>query len=253
MIHKILVTGSAGYIGSNFLAYNVFRGYEGQPYDLVDGDDIRDSAKLWERTEGCSAIVHLAAMSSVRECEKNPLDATANNIDGTSRVAITAQRRGIPLVFASSSAAANPISIYGFTKRLGERHVRNVGGVSLRLGNVYGGINFRKKDTVITSFMEKKRQGKKAMIYGDGMQTRDFIHVSDVCEAILTALTAEPGVYEVASGKVISINHLATMFGLDVKYYSRRQGDIYHVQMNPSNWLPSWSPKTSLEEWIKTI
>jgi len=248
---KILVTGSSGYIGSNFIEHVKRYGHEICPYDLKDGNDIKDGPNLLRHSAGCEAIIHLAATASIEACEYNPEEAWANNAVGTTRVVFTADRRNIPLVFASSSAAVNPISVYGKTKLEGEREVSHIGGISLRLGNVYGGINFEKKDTVITRFMKKRQRGEKAVIYGSGLQTRDFVHVSDVCEALLYAIVAEPKVYEVSTGRPITINHLAELFGLDVEYHQSRKGDVFKVHSDPWNWLPLWSPKISLKEWIK--
>ena len=253
MTDKILVTGSSGYIGSNLMERLKYYGIEGVPYDLKTGEDINDASPLLRKSKDCTAIIHLAAIASVEKCELNPKEAQIVNLNGTASVALVAHKRKIPLVFASSSAAANPVSIYGKTKLDAETWVAQIGGVSLRLGNVYGGINFREKDTVITRFMTRRLRGKKAIIYGNGLQTRDFVHVLDVCEALLYAIAAEPGVYEVSTGRTTSINRLAELFGLDVEYQQSRKGDVYQVRPNAINWLPLWTPKMGLEEWVKTI
>jgi len=253
MTDRILVTGSSGYIGTNLMARLEHYGIEGVPYDLRNGDDINDHPNLLRKSTGCTAIIHLAAIASVGRCEDNPKEAKRVNTDGTISVVFVARKRNIPLVFASSSAAINPISVYGRTKLGGEENVAHTGGVSLRLGNVYGGIDFAKKDTVITRFTAKRRRGKKAVIYGNGLQTRDFVHVTDVCEALLYAIPAESGVYEVSTGRPTSINRLAELFGLEVEYQQNRPKEVYQVRPNTISWLPLWSPKLDLEDWIKTI
>lgn len=253
MTDKILVTGSSGYIGSNLMKRLKHYNIEGVPYDLKTGEDINDSPALLRKSQGCTAIIHLAAMASVEKCESNPKEAQRVNLDGTAAAALAAHKRKIPLVFASSSAAVHPVSVYGRTKLDAEEWVTQIGGVSLRLGNVYGGINFREKDTVITRFMTRRLRGKKAVIYGDGLQTRDFVHVMDVCEAFLYAIRTESGIYEVSTGRTTTINRLAELFGLEVEYQQNRKGDVYKVRSNAINWLPLWTPKMGLEDWIKTI
>lgn len=249
---KILVTGSSGYIGSNLMEHIKTYDIEGVPFDLKNGDDINNHPHLMRQSAGCDAIIHLAAIASIERCEESPKEAQITNVSGTTSVVFVAHKRKIPLVFSSSSSAVNPISVYGRTKLAGEEQVTHIGGVSLRLANVYGGINFEKKDTVITRFVAKKRRGKKAVIYGNGLQTRDFVHVQDVCEALLYAVNAEPKVYEVSTGKTTSINRLAELFGLNVEYHQNRKGDIYQVRSSAMNWLPTWYPKVDLKEWIKT-
>jgi len=248
---KILVTGSAGYIGVNLLNHIELYDCEYQTYDLEYGEDIRNWRLLSTIAKGCNAIIHLAAMTSIPECEENPMDAWSHNVHGTAQVATLSEKMEIPLVFASSASATNPIGIYGGTKRMGERIVASVGGVSLRLANVYGGAGFKNKDVVIANFIEAKKRGRRGIIYGDGTQTRDFIHVDDVCQAFLYGLAADPGIYEVSTGVTTSINDLAKMLQLRVEHHQKRVGELQYVTPDPSNWLPLWTPKIGLEEWIK--
>lgn len=133
------------------------------------------------------------------------------------------------------------MSPYGLSKLLGEYEVdffikiHNLGATILRLFNVYGSGQTGTYAGVITKFVERACKNQPPLIYGDGKQTRDFIHVEDVCEAIRFAITKKiNGTFNVASGKETTIQELAKMImklqNLEVEpiYAAPKQGDITH-------------------------
>ena len=172
--------------------------------DQWDPNDVRNAISVFKQIEGsaCDAIIHLAAISGINACEEDPIEAYSTNITGTFNVVDMAKRFDIPLVFASSFAAQNPINIYGATKKIAEKIVLDGGGTVLRFANVYGGPNYlEKKNSVIAYLMKCKENEEVPTIHDEGMHARDFIHVYDICDALMHALNVEPGIYTVCTGK----------------------------------------------------
>jgi UDP-glucose 4-epimerase len=243
-----LVTGGAGFIGSNICRQlleegwavtvldNLSSGYrhnlEGMAgLRLVEGD-IRDPAAVAEASEGCGTVFHLAASVGNKRSVDDPISDAEINVLGTIRVLEAARRAGISKVVMSSSAAIfgelktlpiaedhpiDPDSPYGASKLGGEKEgiayakLYGMDVVCLRYFNVYGpNQRFDAYGNVIPIFVFSILRGEPITIFGDGDQTRDFVNVRDVVQANLKAAAA-PGVsgaFNTGSGTRISINDL---------------------------------------------
>lgn len=191
---NILVTGSSGYIGTNLSAFLKKSGYNVIGVDIKTGQRV-EKFPMYDNVHG---IVHLAATAGIGACEENPAEAIINNLESTIYMFNLAKKNKIPCVFTSSQAAKEPkSSIYAFTKFasevVGNRLIDE--GVKiriLRLSNVYGGLKYlEKKNSVVAKFAKATLAGKPFVVHGDGTQTRDFIHVDDVCRAIYLALLTD--------------------------------------------------------------
>ncbi|WP_018751639.1 NAD-dependent epimerase/dehydratase family protein [Paenibacillus sanguinis] len=225
---KVLVTGGAGFIGSEtakrlreqgeqvVVADNGVRhggrhsleADQAVAYYAVDvaSKELED-VFAQERPDG---VIHLAAQTSVRHSLNRPLGDAQTNILGTVNVLEQCVRYGVQkLVFASSAAVygnplqlpieeshgTEPLSFYGMSKRVGERYIKafgeryGLGYTILRYANVYG-IRKRRtgEDGVLTVFVERMLAGLPLDIFGDGSQTRDFIYVKDIADATVLAL-----------------------------------------------------------------
>ena len=218
MLKKILVTGGAGYIGSNLVEFLSERGCHLTIIDKKLGKEVLHFEKTWR----FDAIVHLAAIAGVIECRDDPEEAIRTNVVSSIHIMQLACKYEVPLVFASSGAAPTPYeSLYGMTKWIGEveAHRLNVHGGKnhiLRFSNVYGGKYWADKPSVIPLFLNAKKRGEKLIVNGDGSQTRDFIHVNDVCAAIWLALNSERITntpVPIASGIQTSILEIAKIIG----------------------------------------
>ena len=236
---KAVVTGGAGFIGSNLVARLIADGWETH---IIDRDpsfrretlpptahlheiDIRETDALVPIMEGADIVFHLAAVPRVTQCYEHPVETTDENVTGTVSVLHAASRAKVRrLVFSSSGAAygtqeslpfredmaANPLHPYGLHKYVGElfakmfSQIYGLETVSLRYANVYGhGIDPNGAYALaIGKFTEARKNGKPITIFGDGTITRDFVHVSDVVEANLKA-AATSGV---GSGEVFNIS-----------------------------------------------
>lgn len=226
---KVAVTGGAGYIGSTLIRSLVSQRHEvvsidnlrlgdyrylketngGEKLQLKVGD-IRDENVLVEAFRGVDAVAHLAALPGLSLCDENPEEAISINVYGTHRVLETTRKMGIKRVVFCSSAATygtptiipvtedhkqRPLNLYGVTKLVNEKQLDtyydNYGmeTVSLRFGNVYGVGVYTHWTTVIPKFVKMGLEGKPLTVYGDGMSSRDFVHVEDICQALTLGLT----------------------------------------------------------------
>lgn len=266
---NIFITGGCGFIGSNLTKKLIKQGSNIIIYDnysvcscedylsdynikLIKGD-IKNKNKVLKNTKNIDAIVHLAAHSSVLESIKKPEFNIDTNIIGTFNLLEAARENNInKFIMASSNAAVGenippinenspvaPLSPYGSSKLAGEGlcsayyHSYNIKANALRFANAYG-PNSIHKTSVVAKFIKRIINNKKINIYGDGKQTRDFIHVNDIVQAIILALDSNKGgeVYQVATQKETSINELVNVLkdisnkNFDVNYTNSKAGEI---------------------------
>ncbi|PIO05911.1 hypothetical protein COT29_03535 [Candidatus Micrarchaeota archaeon CG08_land_8_20_14_0_20_59_11] len=225
---KALVTGSAGFIGFSVAKALRAEGMRVVEFDSKDGKDISGTDALAAACSSVDAVVHLAAITGVAYSMANPEETMAVNVEGTRNVLEAALRGGAKVfVFASSASVygdaqgavteetpANPKSPYAESKLEGEKLVaeyaeKGLRGVSLRLFNVYGPRQDAGYGAVVPSFVSAAREGRDIAINGDGKQTRDFVFVGDAAKAFCLALKKGSGVYNIGSGRAVSIAELA--------------------------------------------
>ena len=238
----ILVTGSSGFIGSHVAAEALKEGYRVKGLDLKENDntaiefvkgDIRDKSAVSKAMEGVDFIIHLAAVTSVVEFEKNPVECFDININGFMNVLWAAHEHKVKKALYASSAAVytgehfsdsmpldyskqhNP---YAQSKMINEMHAdyffhsRGLDSIGLRFFNVFGDGENEKGQyaSIATQFIKNKRRGEPLVVYGDGSQARDFINVNDVANITLMLLEkGSPGVYNVGTGNAFSYEHIA--------------------------------------------
>lgn len=227
---KYLITGGAGFIGSNIAHELVKRGESVRIIDnfatgrkvniepiidkleLVDGD-IRDFWTVAEAVDGIDYILHQAALPSVPRSVKNPLTSNAVNIDGTLNILEAARQAGVRrVVYACSSSVygespvlpkvetmkTDPLSPYAVTKLAAEEYCKvyyrlfGLETVSLRYFNIFGPRQDPNSQysAVIPLFIKAVLKNKKPVIYGDGEQSRDFTYIANAVSANLKACTA---------------------------------------------------------------
>ena len=253
--------------------------------ELVKGD-IRDHKLVHECVKDVNAVVHLAAVTSVPLSVKDPAGTFEVNVAGTLNLVTSSARNKVgKFVFISScavygdpsrlpvaeTAPTNPISPYAESKLVGEHFCCGFNErlllktVCLRLFNVYGLRQaFNDYSGVITLFINRARQGLPLTIYGDGSQTRDFVNVHDVVEAILRVMksdSANGGVFNIGSGKPTSIAELAKVIselaGVSpkIKYEAPRSGDIMHsyADISLAKRVFGFKPEFSLSEGLQVM
>jgi UDP-glucose 4-epimerase len=245
---KILVSGGAGFIGSNIVLKLLELGHKPVVFDnlssgyrqnLVEGvpfieSDIRDGEVVTRTAAGCGVIIHLAASVGNKRSIDNPLVDSAINVLGTLNVLEAARQHQIKRVVFSSSAGIfgelktlpisedhpqEPDSPYGASKLAAEKmclvynKLHRMNNICLRYFNVYGPHQrFDAYGNVIPIFANRILKREALTIYGDGEQTRDFVNVNDVVAAnVQSAFSPEfvRGVFNIGSGTRITINNLA--------------------------------------------
>lgn len=225
-------------------------------FQLVRADICRIPRSFLKRLGRVDRVAHLAAATSVQQSVRDPVSTTEVNVIGTLNVLGAAKAlRAERVVFASSAAvygtprafpiaedaSISPISPYGASKAASELYLRafeenhGIEAVSLRYFNVYGPRQTPSEYAgVISIFAKRALHRQPLQIFGDGSQTRDFIYVSDVIDATVTALekNLKSRAFNIASGKEITILELAKMMqeiiqtGSELKFSPSPAGDI---------------------------
>ncbi len=256
-----------------------------EPPELIV-DDIRHKGAVDEAVRSMDAVVHLAAHTSVAASLENPQKTWETNVMGTFNLLEACHQSGVvKFILASSNAAVGeqtppidelkipkPLSPYGASKLAGEGlcsayyHSFGLKTISLRFANCYGPYSDH-KSSVIARFVKWAREGKPLIVYGDGNQTRDFIYVDDVCQAIYHSLmiSGTPGgygeVFQIASGVETSVNELTKMIkdiaGKNVQtiHEAERKGEIRrnYSDISKARSLLGFEPGVKLIEGLRNL
>jgi UDP-glucose 4-epimerase len=270
---KIIVTGGAGFIGKHLIEFlitkkndiTIFDNFsnskeesiiylKNQGVKIIKGDitkiqDINNAVKDQD------IVIHLAAKISVEESIESPSKTFQTNVEGTKNLLVACEKNNIKKIIISSSAAVYgegkagiklkekskmyPISPYGESKVMMENEIKvfgknhNLNYVILRFFNIYGIGQSPEYAGVITKFIKKIEMNKPLEIFGDGMQTRDFISVNDVVNSIYHSIkNGKNQTYNIASGNSITIKQLAKLIitlskkELKINYNDAKKGDI---------------------------
>ncbi|HKU59286.1 MAG TPA: NAD-dependent epimerase/dehydratase family protein [Gaiellaceae bacterium] len=286
---KALVTGGAGFIGSNLVDALVGRGDEvvvvddfsfGKRANLNPNAELREHDIREPFAIDADVVFHLAAQADVQTSMKRPGFDAAVNVVGTVNVLAAALQCGAQVIFTSSGGAGYgecpgpvdetfpflPLSPYGIAKKCGEEYLagwNRIHGsthVSLRLGNVFG----PRQDSgleggVVSIFMERMLRGEPTTIFGDGAQTRDFVYVGDVVSALLAASGKSGGPYNVATGVETNIRELhracAAVAGVadEPRIEPARLGDVQRSALDASlaERELGWQARTSLADGLQ--
>jgi nucleoside-diphosphate-sugar epimerase len=248
---RYLVTGGAGFIGSNIVDELVRRGYQvavlddlsaGKESNLTDARgkiDLRVGSitAVQSACHGADYVIHLAARTSVPRSVQNPIETNHVNIDGTLNVLVAARDAKVRrVVFAASSSAygetptlpkteampADPISPYGITKYVGELYAKVFGRVyglenaCVRYFNVFGPRQdpSSQYSGVLSRFMLAVIEGQSPVVYGDGEQSRDFTYIENIVDETLRACEASGAsglVFNGGTGARITLNQVLKM------------------------------------------
>jgi UDP-glucose 4-epimerase len=262
---RVLVTGAAGFIGTNLCTLLLDEGVELVAVDnlsaetgqLAPGVELhevscKDLAASGELLRGVDAVVHLAGKPSVDFANEHPMEAFDANVRDTVELLIAAAEAGVRrFVYASSNAAAGnvdgpvheqvptrPASLYGASKLAAEAYCIAAGEsygietVALRFSSVYG-PHSRHKGSVIHKFIRDVIAGRTLTVHGDGEQSRDFIFVEDLCRAVLAAARQDCGpVLQVGTGERASVNELIEVIAgvadvhPEIEHGDNRLGDV---------------------------
>ena len=283
---KAVVTGGAGFIGSNLVDALLARGDD---VTIVDNfasgkrELVNPAATMLEHdirepfSVDADVVFHLAAQADVQTSMKDPGYDAAVNVVGTANVLLAAGDAQV--IFSSSGGAGygecrepateespfEPLSAYGIAKKCGEEYlagwnrIHGTEHVSLRFGNVYG----ERQDAgleggVVAIFLERMARGQETVIFGDGGQQRDFVYVGDIVAALLATVGRNGGPYNIGTGIAMSINDLHAacrrVSGVDrpPRHEAARLGDVVQSVIDPARAGRElgWHPRTSLDDGL---
>jgi UDP-glucose 4-epimerase len=277
---KYLVTGGAGFIGSNLIEKLLGDDHEvicidnystGKKENEIDGCAYYDVDLLkWGKSmtflPKLDVIFHLAAeVASIDYSYKEPYKTLNTNIDGTMRVCEYARRNKIKVVFASSCAVTDgdDLNIYAYSKSKAEdickayNHFFGLSVAIVRFANVYGKKqrNEGPYRSVISIFDECYRNNTSLPIRGDGQQTRDFIDVRDICDGLIkiSKLHSDANIFRLGTGSSISINEVAKIYNLPIHHVSERSGESKGSYTDLSKNLFNFKTKYTIKDWVDNL
>ena len=284
---RALVTGGAGFVGTNLIKRLLKDEYEVVSFDNYSTGfkdnrlkgctyfDVDITEKFDDWKEKFDVIFHLAALPRIKPSFENPKEVCDVNVGGTQNVLEYARKNNTPVIYAGSSSFwggthKNP---YTFSKWQGEELCKlyeRVYGLEVticRFYNVYG--DYMPKSggyrTVLPIFLEQYRNGEPLTITSDGEQRRDFTHVDDIVDAMIRVVELMPSqwgsTFELGRGENHSINEVVEMFRFGpmshdippVKYIDSIPGEARDTlcRSDLARKKLRWNPKINLEDWVK--
>jgi len=294
---KILVTGGAGFIGSHIVDKLILAGHDVVVLDDLSSGSLQNvnpkatfinlnilDRSLWDvfERERFAAVIHLAAQTIVASSLERPDVDAQVNVLGTLQVLEGCRRTGVERIIFASSAAVygdvsilpvpeeapkQPTSFYGLSKLTAERYIQmyhelyGLHYMILRFANVYGE---RQGDSgeggVVSIFARKMHRQEPVTVFGDGLQTRDFVYVGDIAAANVQAINSQDldRILNISTQTEISVNQLASLFAEvsgrenPITYQPAREGDIVRSMLRntAARSILNWMPSTSLREGL---
>jgi UDP-N-acetylglucosamine/UDP-N-acetyl-alpha-D-glucosaminouronate 4-epimerase len=291
----VLVTGGAGFIGSHLVDALVAAGHRVRTLDnfatghreylnpraeLIEAD-IRDGAAIRSAFDGVDCVFHVAALPRIPLSIEKPVETHLTNVIGTLNVLMAARDAGARRVVYSGSSSVygeqerlplvetmtpNPLNPYALQKLVGEQYARifhrlfALETLTLRYFGVYG-PRMASEGTyslAIAAFLRARREGRPLEIHGDGRQSRDFTHVSDVVRANLLAMdaaVADGRAINIGCGRNVTIKQVAELIGGPTIRKPPRAGDMRDTlaDIGEAARVLSWRPQVRLEQGIAEL
>jgi len=286
---KLLVTGGAGFVGTNLIKAlktryqhsknveihvidNYSTGYEKNRQPDVYYHSINIEANVATAAMESidpDVIFHLAALARIQPSFTNPNPTFDSNMSGTQKVLEYARKKNIPVIYAGSSSTHGGVykNPYTFSKWVGEElcqmysQVYDVPTIITRFYNVYGDHMIPGDSayaTVVQIFDEQYAANKPLTVTGDGEQRRDFTHVLDICDALVACIDhpeLRGEFFELGRGKNYSINEVAEMYGTEYVHIPKRPGEAKTTlaDFSKATEVLGYNPTRNLDDYVKNI
>ena len=276
---QIIVTGGAGFIGTNLCKKLIELGHEvtsidnyttGKEENHIEGvkyerHDIRYIYDYkWVYDKHPDVIFHMAAIARIQPSFEDPSNYFTTNANGTLEIADYCAKNNVPLIYAGSSSHhsgkfKNP---YTFSKDIGEEIIKlyqehfKLKSTIVRFYNVYGPYQLTEGSytTLIGRWLNNIDKGIECEIYGDGEQRRDFTHVDDIVDALIRILKQQAYrfIFELGRGKNYSVNEVAKMLNINPIYKPSKPGEARNTLNTDTSAqsLLGWEPKINLEDYL---
>tara|TARA_Y100000592_G_scaffold95799_1_gene163063 strand:+ start:93 stop:926 length:834 start_codon:yes stop_codon:yes gene_type:complete len=272
---RILVTGGAGFIGTNLVKKLVKKEHQVFSIDNYSTGlkqnkqrgasyihcDIND----WHYHIKFDIVFHMAAIARIQPSFKEPEKYINTNFNGTYKIVKYCTKNNIPLIYAGSSSHhsgkfSNP---YTFSKDMGEEIIQlyqkhfKLESTTARFYNVYGPHQLTEGGytTLIGRWLNNIKNNIPCEIYGDGEQRRDFTHVDDIVDALILIMEkkAYGKEFELGRGKNISINEVAKMFNINPTYKPPKPGEARNTlcESKLAKKILNWNPQIDLLDYLK--
>jgi UDP-glucose 4-epimerase len=280
---KVLVTGGAGFVGTNLVKRLLKDGHDVisiDNYSSGNKENHQEGCRYWnmdlldernavlERSE-YDIIFHMAALARIQPSLKNPHKTIYNNFVSTLNVLEIARKNNTRFVYAGSSSVHHGLygSPYAWSKFGGEQlcklysNVYDLSTVVCRFYNVYGPqqIEDGTYATMLGIFEKQYREGNPLTITGDGEQRRDFTHIDDIVDGVVKSSEQQfrGEIFELGRGVNFSINEIADMFGKDYpkEYIEQRSGeyDVTLADYSLAQDVLGWKPTVDIKDYINKI
>ena len=275
----ILVTGGAGFVGTNLIKRLLKDGYKVTSIDNyntgLESNHQKECTYLNHDIRNIcdydfikpDVIFHMAAIARIQPSFDNPKDYFTVNANGTMNIVEWCSKNNVPLIYAGSSSKhsgrfKNP---YTFSKDLGEDIITlyqthfNLISTTARFYNVYGPHQLTEGGytTLIGRWLNNIKNNIQCEIYGDGEQRRDFTHVDDIVDALILIMEKKTygKEFELGRGENISINEVAKIFNINPIYKSGKPGEARNTlcESKLAKEILDWNPKINLLDYIKNI
>jgi ADP-L-glycero-D-manno-heptose 6-epimerase len=260
---RVLVTGSAGFIGSNLCKELTSLGFGVTTWEHNEIDTQKIEFQVAQKIEKVQPNVVFHAGASADTLQKNVEYMFLFNYEFTKYLARESGKKNIPLIYSSSAAnyginGKYPSNLYGWSKYVAEDYVLAMGGLALRYFNVYGPGEERKGNMASFAYQAftNRKSGKSVNIF-PGEPKRDFVYIDDVVAANIHAFeffdSGKGRYFEVGSGSANKFETLLELMQIKYGYELKEnipQGYQFYTCSDPKRWLPNWKPKYDIERGI---
>jgi UDP-glucose 4-epimerase len=265
MVDKLISLGYKVIVFDNLLSGNIDNLNKEAIFENVDIRDVKSLRRVMDKYDKVDGIFHFAAIARTPWCIEDPLLCYETNVTGTINIMEISREKNIKRVVLSSSNVVYAfLTPYRTSKEALEgigmcyNKMYDISVIVLRYSNVYGK---RQSETgpspnVFAALRKSKRDLGKLIITGDGKQTRNYTHVSDIVNGNLLSMFSEyRGIIDLCTGKSIELNYAASFFTCPIEYIAEREGDVKHIIQSPCDAynILGWKAIVELEDGIKDV